>query len=493
METLAEKLEKYLENRKITIAALAKNCRIDRSTMFQYIHGTRPLKNRDHLEQIMNRLTLTLSEREELTELFEIEKIGYEVFYRRKKIEKFIRSLPSLSEKSKEAPWKQEAHKKYITANTDLDPDSNMKMSPGYISNHLELSQTLFFLLCHAHKQQDPVEILMQPKESSLLELLLYPAFGLEGMKVSHILCLDDFKNDHNGSNIDRYHILIRYFLLLGHYEPVYFYGNTKERFGISNPFPYFICSRDWALQISADENTGILHADPAGIQGFHSLFSKIASCCQTLGTALCGLNSEISWYASFVNPDLFQDAIELCTGLCSTQFWDQKLIETYLNPLLPEAEELKNQLAQYCRTLYEVKRVGKIRLLLNPSYVLDFIKTGIFKEYPEIFFTSPLNKEDRKIILERVLTACEEGCYQISFLKESMFPLQYRWEMCVNNDLVTIQYFHLQQFRTLFIKEHGFVSEMYGYLEALWENNETLSGAAAMELLKTWMKQYLN
>lgn len=488
METLAEKLERYIESKNITLAALAKSCRIDRSTMFQYVHGTRPLKNREHLNQIMNRLALTLSEQEELTEVFEIEKMGYELFYRRKKLEDFIRSLPSLKEKPAKHVWKVSAEPDAANLEFCCSPMT----SSSYVSNRLELSQLFFSLLCRSHTQKETINIFMQPKKGSLLDLLIHPSFAHSDMKISHILCLDDFKNDRSGTNIDRYHMLIRYFLLWNRYEPFYFYGNTKERYGTSNPFPYFVCTDHWVLQIAADENTGLLHTDPGIAKAFLHLLSKISSYCQPLGTAFNGLNRELCWYETYVNPESCQNTIELCTGLCSSQFWDKRLIDTYLNPQLPGADQLKGQLVQYCKSLYESKRTGRIRILLNPSYVLDFIKTGLFKEYPEIFFAKPLEKKDRKLILERVLQACKEGWYQICFLDETLFPLQYRWELCVNNDTVTIQYFHLELFRTLFIKEPGFVEDMYGYLEALWTGQGTVSGEHAADLLKTWIKQYL-
>lgn len=463
------------------MAALAKSCHIDRSTMFQYVHGKRPLKNQEHLERIMNRISLTLPERKEWMEVFEIEKIGYERFFRRRKVEQFIRTLPSMSQKQDDMVWKlwREGEKDGLHS--------------GYIGNHLELSQILFRLLCIAHEQGEPVNILMQPQKASLLDVLMHPAFIQSNIRVSHIVCLDNLKNDSSGENIDRFHMLIRYFMLLEQYQPVYFYGNTKERFGLSNPFPYFISTKNWVLQIASDESMGILHTDVKTAEGFQKLFLRISDCCQPLGAVFAGLGREINWYESYVNSEMFQNAIELCTGLCSTQFWDTALINTYLNPQLPGAAKLREMLSAYCRKLYESKREGQVRILLNPVYVQEFMQTGWFKEYPKVFFARPLGREDRRIILERVLEACEEGWYQICFLEESQFPLQCRWELCANSEVVTIQYFHQEQFRTLFIQECGFVEDVYGYMESLWKSEGSVSGKEAVQQLRDWMGQYLS
>lgn len=482
MKTVSEKLMTYLEEQRLSPAELAKSCGLDRSTVFQYVHGRRPIKNPKHLEQIINHLALSIPQREDLLKTYEIELVGYELYCRRQKTERLIRSLPALSETPNTSVY-------HINRGVSM----NISFRPGMIRNHLELSQTMFSLLHTAHQKHSPVKILMQPGEASLLNLLLHPEFTHSGMEISHIICLDR-ENDHKVShNIDTFSSLLPYFLLLDRYFPFYFYGDTDERFGPSNLFPYMLWTEHGVLQISAREDMAVFHTEPDIIDRFKKMFEDILNTCEKLGDIFRGLNREISWYSSYINEDSFQDAYELCTGLCSTQFWDRPLIHAYLNPALSQADQLGDMLAAYCERLLKAKKAGHITVIMNPRHVQSFIRTGRFTEYPDLFFSRPLDKKDRLILINRVLDACEEGWYQLCFIDEEAFPLQLRWEMCGNQNTATIQYFHQEQFRTLFIQEQGFADEIYDYLKSLSQSEHAMSKEESVRLLRQWAERYLS
>lgn len=480
MKTLSEQLNELLEARKISSAQLAKACSMDRSTMSQYISGKRPLKNRDHLNLIMDQLSLNITEREDLLKAYEIELVGYELYYRRERIDEFMRSLPTLNEKPK-----------ILIQETDYEPSAGRSFQPGMIPNKLALAQAAFSLLYTAHRKAGAVKILLQPSGSSLLELLLHPAFTHSGMQITHITCLDNYGTRRDVHNIDRLSVLLRYFPLMDHYCPLYFYGNTEERFGPSNVFPYLLWTEQGVLQISTDEELGILHTDPEAIRTFQKTFDQIARSCRQLGDAHSGLDREINWYSSFISKASFQNTLELCTGLCSIQFWDREFIEAYINPLLPGVRALTLSLVEFCRNLYQVKKAADTTVLMNPANVLEFIQTGRFKEYPDVFFSRPLDKKDRLSILQQILKACEEDWYHICFIDGAAFPLEYRWEICSNRESAMIQYFHLEQFETFLISEHKFVEAIYDYLAALSRSKYAMSEEASIKLLNSWIDQY--
>lgn len=482
MKTLSEQLKTYLDEQKVTSAALAKACGLDRSTIFQYIHGKRPLKNPEHLNQIMSRLALTIPQKEELLKMYQIERMGYELYCRRQKIEQLIRSLPALSETSN-----------VLVQKINTSYSMNVSFRPGMILNSLELSQTVLSLLYIAHQENAPVKILMQPGETSLLNLLLHPTFAHSKMEISHVICLDNSKSSKTIYNIDTFSSLLKYFLLLNQYFPLYFYGDTGERFSPANLFPYLFWTEHGVLQISAREDMAVFHTDPAMIRFFQHSFDEIAKNCQKLGDILKGLDKEILWYSSYINQDSFQGVFELCTGLCSTQFWTRDLIETYISPHLPCVEQLTDMLVSYCQKLLQAKQAGNVTVLMNPANVLDFIQTGRMKEYPDLFFAKPLCRAARKMMIERVLEACCEGWYHIVFLEENAFPLQKHWELCAARDTTTIQYFHQEQFRTLLISESEFAEEIYDYLDALCKSEYAMSEEDSVKLLKQWSHEYLD
>lgn len=480
MSQLSEQLNIYLERSHFTVAQLSKACSIERSTLFQYLHGKRALKNPAHLSQIMNCLYMSPSEKAELVQMFQIEQIGYDLYRRRMKMDLFIRSLPALSETPHSA--------------FHLSPEQisqNFLFRPGAIRNKLELSQTLYALLYAAKCDTSPVQVIMQPSESSVLNILQMPVFSDAEMDITHIICIESVSRQQAVYNIDRIQAMLRFLITLKHYRPMYYYGHISEHFGPTNVLPNLFVTKHGVLEISVQENTAVLHTDASVIALFQDIFSQVEKECQPFGNVYSGLMNQTSLYEDYFERETFEDSIELCSGLCTIQFWTKDLIETYINHQLPDIHRLVDQFAEYCSGIYQKKRLGNITILLNPASVLDFLRSGIFQEYPQMFFSGPLTKEDRRIILNRVLTACREGWYHIRFIDENYFPLDCKWELCAHHTSSIIQHFYLDSFPTLVIREHGFVETLYDYFDSLLQSEHTKSEEESIHMLEKWMNTY--
>lgn len=98
MSVLSEKLQYYVDQRGQNIAELAKRCRIERSTLYQYLKGRRPLQNRMQLEALMSELHLAPDERAEVLEAYEITRIGIRKYNRRYKVKELLDSLLTVEE-----------------------------------------------------------------------------------------------------------------------------------------------------------------------------------------------------------------------------------------------------------------------------------------------------------------------------------------------------------------------------------------------------------
>ena len=98
MSILSECLDYFVKKKEQNIAELAKKCRVDRSTMYQYIRGKRPLQNQELLETILAELRLTPEERSKAMQAFEVTHVGEEKYYRRKKVKELFASLLTLEE-----------------------------------------------------------------------------------------------------------------------------------------------------------------------------------------------------------------------------------------------------------------------------------------------------------------------------------------------------------------------------------------------------------
>ncbi len=97
MSILSERLKYFVEQKGYSIADLAGRSGIERATLYQYLKGSRPLKNHVHLETLMAELQLTPDERQEVLEAYEITQIGQVQYNRRCKVREILNSLLTAS------------------------------------------------------------------------------------------------------------------------------------------------------------------------------------------------------------------------------------------------------------------------------------------------------------------------------------------------------------------------------------------------------------
>src|SRR5699024_10504108 len=104
MSILSERLKYFVEQKGYSIADLAGRSGIERATLYQYLKGSRPLKNHVHLETLMAELQLTPDERQEVLEAYEITQIGQVQYNRRCKVMEILNSLLTIEEKTSVVP-----------------------------------------------------------------------------------------------------------------------------------------------------------------------------------------------------------------------------------------------------------------------------------------------------------------------------------------------------------------------------------------------------
>lgn len=276
-------------------------------------------------------------------------------------------------------------------------------------------------------------------------------------------------------------------------YNALYYYGRAKERFGSMSILPGIIVTDEAALQISADGKQGIMHTEPELVTFFTEIFKDLESQCVPLMYYQSGAEAVIGFCFDDFKNMIFEDTLELCNGMCSMQFWTEKLVRTYLNHALPEYEKMVEAISQYCVYVYETKRKGHTKVMMNASGILEFIRNGTFREYPDFYFEKPLSIEARRMILNHMLRACSEGWYEFCIVDEKGFPVPGDWEVMVNRrNQLTIQGFVEDECKVFACTETGIVEAVYDYMDYLGKSNIVMSPEQSIEQLKQWMEKYL-
>lgn len=92
MSDFSSKCREYLKNTGETVYQLSTSSGLDRTSLQRMITGKR-LPGMDFVRQFCDSIRINPSQRQELIELYKIEKIGKEIYYNRKYIQELLRVI----------------------------------------------------------------------------------------------------------------------------------------------------------------------------------------------------------------------------------------------------------------------------------------------------------------------------------------------------------------------------------------------------------------
>lgn len=482
MSVLSEKLQYYVDQRGQNIAELAKRCRIERSTLYQYLKGRRPLQNRMQLEALMSELHLAPDERAEVLEAYEITRIGIRKYNRRYKVKELLDSLLTVEEE------------KIVIREAEYEADTGKPESYGLLRGELEVNRAVNKVMRDTVTHGGALKLLAQPDYEPLMESLLLACDGFMDARITQIICMEADSGQDGCRNLDSVRRILRYGIGIRNYEPRYYYGKAIEHYGMMNAMPYLVVTERYAIQIASDRKAAVLHDNPEVVTCFGNMFDKMYQQSRPLMTSVDGFGGrQAKWGENFLETADFSHTMEMCSGLCSVQFWDERLIRRYMNRNIPGYEAMVEDYIAYTAALYQAKRRGDITVLMNTAFVEKFIQTGVFREYPAVFFAEPVLPADRRDLIGRILKAVEEGWYHIRMIPAEDFSLSYRWEvLACRGDSLLLQYSARNQFRLFEFEEADILEAVYDFLESISEKENVLDDARSAALLREWMEKYL-
>ncbi|MGN1141454.1 MAG: helix-turn-helix domain-containing protein [Oliverpabstia sp.] len=482
MTVLSEKLTSLLQERNMTIAQLSQSCKIDRSTLYQYLKGKRVIKSLTQLERITMPLCLTKEEQLEVLEAFDIEQMGIMKYRQYREVEQFFSSLTGA------ASMVQDIQVNCLY-NISADEVNISKVTHG----ELNVKKVIALFLRKAENKGSFAKIFVSSKYSRILTDL-FLAEQYSQLHVSQFFCMDSGQVQSKSNNLDTVRSALCCYFILNHYYACYYYGNVNERFGHSQLLPNTIVTADAVIQFTEDGSEALIHTDTEIVENFKILLEKLEESSHPIVSCKQNLLEEINWEQDYVETKFFQTTYEICSGICSIPFWNRELILHYLHPDVPDYEQLVEMLTSYASRLKIKLKKGQTTLLMNPVFVEEFIQTGVMREYPSYFFKEPLTKADRKYLLEEILASCKEGWYQIRFIENGVFPLDFHWEIMASSETEAfIQYSYDNSFSIFRLTELSCARAIYDYMKILGSGRHAMNGEKSEELVRYWIQKYLS
>ncbi len=482
MKSLCECLALYMEKKNTSASFLAARTGIDRATIYQYINGTRPLVNENHLNTIMHELHLSPSERTNLLKAYNMERVGPQTYNRRLKFEELLRSLQDFPMVPLPTALSQDA--------AALPAEALPVMAEG----ELKINAVLHQIFLDAARRDADLALLTQPDGRAALDALLLLWPQTKHARITHLICWEADSNQSSEINLAYAKQVIRYSVGLVRYDPFYFYGAADEHYGSMNLLPYLIFSDRYAVQLSANWQTALIYTDEQIVQYFSKAFRHMQDRSRPLLTRMEGIAGRAQWGMDYLTEADFTGILSMHPNLTAYQFWDEEIIRTYLSEAIPNREEMIAAYTQITSYMNRLHKMYGIHDIVNAAVVEDFIRNGIFKEFPPILADRPLSKADRRRLMERMIAGIQEGWYHFQMLPPEVYVANIHWEIgCQQNSHLLLQHSTQTGFHIYRFEEPDIVHTAYDYLQSLVNHPNTLNEIQAIPLIRQWMNQYLS
>lgn len=389
MSNFSTLLEELVHAKRVNVNGLSSYCGMDRSTMYKLINGTRNPGSFATVRKITEYLHLTPVETREITEAYEITRLGHEVYYSRKDILEFILNFQDI-QNAPQASFAARAEFSFFEAKENALPLN------GRISI---LSALHNIVLQEASGPHGEFCILAQPEHLESLGLIPLLSISCGILSIRHVICINNasFPNrSRHNYNLQCLKRIIPFYGIGCQYKPAYYYDNMRSHFSSFNFMPCIFLTRQSAVIFDYKMNNGFFLQGVELLKPIHRQFQEIWNRSAPLMRSFeLSPDSEIYHFPdlTFSGQRTYILGFEPCVSACLTP----DFLGSHLSPMFPNRDTFLRQCAHSLQILS--KNQGSCYFSLNG--LRYFLESGYLYEVPKNFFR-PLNKPERIQVLKK-------------------------------------------------------------------------------------------
>ena len=412
MNVFSIHLSSIVLRKEINITQMAAFCKIDRSSMYKIIHGTRKPSSESLVELISLYLKLTPEESSLLMENYRIVQMGEEKYSRRKAAMAFL--------------------KKCFADNPVLSPPSYLSLTDSLfgemkdievLSGKSSILGAIASIFLEERKHSSPSVLIRMKPDNMVIDLIRTlceqnPPGQDNPIQIQHIVAVDEkkelMKSDIN--NLNLLCTLLPALMNVPNYDLRYFYanlstGNTSFVFML-----YAVITRNCVLQVSENLEFGLLHRQPEIVEFFRNTYMDILGGSIPVTVEIRDFRDLLYCGNQRRNGGSF---VTFQMGFCMSFMIDEYLLGKYLKKDLPDRGFLMKAALDVTRKDRQYFETAQATILISRKGIIDFMDTGILPEYPRELY-SPVDPDDRLLLLKKYIDMIRTYPAALYIIKES-------------------------------------------------------------------------
>ncbi|MCD7856522.1 MAG: helix-turn-helix transcriptional regulator [Clostridiales bacterium] len=344
-------LKELLEQQGEPITKVAKNARVDRTSIHKALNDKRILSY-TALRRLTQYLQLTLPQIRELNRYYEMLLQGEDIFYIQEEIRALLSRLPQMT---------------FAVQTSSFAPAVNVAAPSALVYGHSQVDAIIRTILYSETAREDAAIYLSLPPGMAAPNELQQ----LWGSGRRFTACqLAAFLPNHAGKSTALANLRLLQMVIpmalksRGQYNAYYYFANHKD-LASPDPLPYFILTPNYLIRSDEKGSAAHIVTDPELIALYRNHFSQLMRECQPLTSYANDVGSVLEAYMDNTSDTGYYT---MMTQPCFGRYYTRELIEHCYRPGIPERD-----------TLVEIsdRRFARLRSL-NKNYYTIFTETGL-------------------------------------------------------------------------------------------------------------------
>lgn len=328
------------------------------------------------------------------------------------------------------------------------------------------------------------LEMTVPPADTFLTSELLHRYLDDKmSMEISQIICFDasGTESDINLHNLECFCRIFPICLLsTQNYHPYYYYDHSVTT-RYTDPFPYFLVTRDCVVCLSEDGMCAMLLRSPDAVAYYRRHFRSLLSQCYGLIQYTTDPLEILRLYQRCTEPNGFYMAMD---QPCFGRFYTDGFVAAHLRQ---EAAGFEQILKAAKERFSLLQQVTEFHTIFSEAGLLRFMEDGTLDDYP-VELVTPFTPEERVHLVQELTAALQAGNVTGAIFRETVFP-EYL-AMCTSIGR-GIGFYTTRQFPlsrglcSVWIREPNLCRAFHGWLRHLPGSSLTLSEKETMDVLK--------
>lgn len=468
-----EYLRELLQQKGLTISALARQSGIERTALSKALAGQRMLPYHA-LDALIARLRLTPGEEQTLRRSYEAQFRREGLHRSREVVGKLFSDLATLDFSAPAFESRQLL----------LDMEQYARTHTVF-SGATNVQPLLRMALTEELVREDArVELSVPPSYHFLNdELLRYCLEERSTAEITQIIAFDASGpvEDVNLYNLDCFcRVLPVCLLSRRHYHPYYYYDNVTTT-QYTDPFPYFLVTHCCVICLSEDGAHAMLLRSEEQVEYFHRHFQSLLPRCRSLVEYTADPIALLRSYGERTDADGFYMVMD---QPCFGRFYTDAFIEEYVRTDLPS----RAHLVQAAQQRFAVLRQGKRFYTMFTQKGLErFADTGTLDDFP-VALVRPFSREDRRRLMVQLAGETRAGAVTARILGPGLFPDYLSMTTSIRSGVgffTTGNFPILDGAYSIQLQEPTLCQAFHDWLTHLADSRQALDGEATAEVLE--------